>query len=211
LVTALHRRADYIIFIVCGCCHCCIDESATKVSPKNPARGGSPYGVLGGFLQLQLSRRNPGAAFWSRPKRNRLSRCSLLICDRWRSPCLHAPSRTSRRMGLRWVSCPAASRGNLTDRIFDPPYAALHGEVVDWIRLPTGRHLTWPIPLLLSHAVSIAFFSSPQRCEPRSPARAFPERESKVISPSGTTRSKAVWMPLLAQCFLASDQRSFAH
>lgn len=112
-----------------------------------------PHRILGDFLQLQLSR-NSGAAFGlAQSATVFLSLLSLLAIM---VLALFARSITSPRWGVALGFLLGGISGNLTDRIFRPPYL-LYGEVVDWIRLPHWPTFNLADTSIVISAVSIAF------------------------------------------------------
>jgi len=102
---------------------------------------------LGSFLELQLAH-NSGAAFnLAQSATIFLSLLSFLAIA---ALVVFSRSLTSRIWGVALGLLMGGIAGNLVDRIFRPPYL-LHGEVVDWIRLPH-----WPIFNLADTSIVIS-------------------------------------------------------
>ena len=109
--------------------------------------GRDPKPVLGSFLQLQLTA-NSGAAFgFAQSATVFLSLLSFLAIA---GIYLFSKSITARSWGIALGFLLGGISGNLVDRFFRPPYL-LHGQVVDWIRLPH-----WPIFNLADTSIVIS-------------------------------------------------------
>ncbi|MEI6295507.1 MAG: signal peptidase II [Actinomycetes bacterium] len=98
--------------------------------------GVNPKPILGSFLQLQLTA-NSGAAFGFAQSATVFF--SLLSFLAMAGIYLFSQSITARSWGVALGFLLGGIGGNLVDRLFRPPYL-LHGQVIDWIRLPH-----WPI------------------------------------------------------------------
>jgi signal peptidase II len=109
--------------------------------------GPKPKQILGSLLELQLAR-NSGAAFnLAQSATIFLSFLSFLAIA---ALVVFSRSLTSRIWGVALGFLMGGIGGNLVDRLFRPPYL-LHGEVVDWIRLPH-----WPIFNLADTSIVIS-------------------------------------------------------
>jgi signal peptidase II len=109
--------------------------------------GPKPKQILGSLLELQLAR-NSGAAFnLAQSLTIFLSLLSFLAIA---ALVVFSRSLTSRIWGVALGFLMGGIGGNLVDRLFRPPYL-LHGEVVDWIRLPH-----WPIFNLADTSIVIS-------------------------------------------------------
>ena len=109
--------------------------------------GPKPKQILGSLLELQLAR-NSGAAFnLAQSATIFLSLLSFLAIA---ALVVFSRSLTSRIWGVALGFLMGGIGGNLVDRLFRPPYL-LHGEVVDWIRLPH-----WPIFNLADTSIVIS-------------------------------------------------------
>lgn len=98
-------------------------------------------------MELQLAR-NSGAAFnLAQSLTIFLSLLSFLAIA---ALVVFSRSLTSRIWGVALGFLMGGIGGNLVDRLFRPPYL-LHGEVVDWIRLPH-----WPIFNLADTSIVIS-------------------------------------------------------
>ena len=107
----------------------------------------TPRRLLGDFLQLQLTT-NSGAAFGLGQSATVL--LSLLAFLAIYGIYLFSHSVTSRSWGAALGFLLGGVSGNLIDRCFRAPYL-LHGQVVDWIRLPH-----WPIFNLADTSIVIS-------------------------------------------------------
>jgi len=107
----------------------------------------NPKEILGSFLQLQLTS-NSGAAFGLAQSATIF--LSLLSFVAIAAIYLFSRSITSRPWGVALGFLLGGISGNLIDRIFRAPYL-LHGQVVDWIRLPH-----WPIFNLADTSIVIS-------------------------------------------------------
>lgn len=96
----------------------------------------NPKEIIGTFLQFQLTA-NSGAAFSIAQSATVL--LSLLSFLAVGAISIFSKSITSRSWGMALGLLLGGICGNLVDRIFRAPYL-LHGQVVDWIRLPH-----WPV------------------------------------------------------------------
>lgn len=107
----------------------------------------NPKEILGSFLQLQLTS-NSGAAFGlAQSATIFLSSLSFVAIA---AIYIFSRSITSRPWGVALGFLLGGISGNLIDRIFRAPYL-LHGQVVDWIRLPH-----WPIFNLADTSIVIS-------------------------------------------------------
>lgn len=107
----------------------------------------NPKEILGSFLQLQLTS-NSGAAFGLAQSATIF--LSLLSFVAIAAIYIFSRSITSRPWGVALGFLLGGISGNLIDRIFRAPYL-LHGQVVDWIRLPH-----WPIFNLADTSIVIS-------------------------------------------------------
>jgi len=142
--SAPHRRAVLsLIFVAIAVV--AIDNGTKTVALRT--LGGVPRRVLGTFLELQLTR-NSGAAF--NVAQSATIFLSLLSFFAIGAVAVFARSVTSRPWGIALGFLTGGICGNLLDRIFRPPYL-LHGEVIDWLRLPH-----WPIFNLADTSIVIS-------------------------------------------------------
>lgn len=111
-----------------------------------------PHRILGGILQLQLTR-NSGAAFGL--VQSATVFLSLLSFLAIAALALFARSVTSPKWGSALGFLLGGISGNLVDRIFRPPYL-LHGAVVDWIRLPHWPTFNLADTSIVISAISVA-------------------------------------------------------
>lgn len=122
-----------------------IDSGSKALALKT--LGGQPRRILGSFLELQLTR-NPGAAFnLAEGATVFLSLLSFIAIGLLAH---FSRSITSRVWGVALGFLLGGISGNLLDRLFRPPYL-LHGEVIDWLRLPH-----WPIFNLADTSIVIS-------------------------------------------------------
>lgn len=142
--SAPHRRAVLsLIFVAIAVV---VVDSGSKTLALRTL-GGTPKRVLGSFLELELTR-NSGAAF--NVAQGATIFLSLLSFLALGAIATFARSITSRPWGIALGFLTGGICGNLLDRLFRPPYL-LHGEVIDWIRLPH-----WPIFNLADTSIVIS-------------------------------------------------------
>ena len=142
--SAPHRKAVFSLIIV-SIAVVAIDSGSKELAIRTLE--GSPKRVLGSFLEFQLTR-NSGAAFNLASSATIL--LSLLSFLSIGAIVTFARSITSRPWGIALGFLLGGVCGNLLDRIFRPPYL-LHGEVIDWLRLPH-----WPIFNLADTSIVIS-------------------------------------------------------
>ncbi len=107
----------------------------------------NPREIIGTFLQLQLTS-NSGAAFnIAQSATILLSLLSFLAIG---AISFFARSITSKIWGIALGFLLGGICGNLIDRVFRAPFL-LHGQVVDWIRLPH-----WPVFNLADTSIVIS-------------------------------------------------------
>jgi len=127
-----------------------IDSASKELALRT--LGVDPHRIFGGILQLQLTL-NSGAAFGlAQSATVFLSLLSFLAIA---ALALFARSVTSSKWGSALGFLLGGISGNLFDRIFRPPYL-LHGEVVDWIRLPHWPTFNLADTSIVISAISVA-------------------------------------------------------
>ncbi len=142
--SAPHRRAVKSLLAV-AIAVIAIDYGSKALALRTLGR--DPKRILGSFLQLQLTT-NSGAAFgFAQSATIFFSLLSFLAIA---GIYLFAKSITAGSWGIALGFLLGGISGNLVDRFFRPPYL-LHGQVVDWIRLPH-----WPIFNLADTSIVIS-------------------------------------------------------